>query len=113
MLSWLCSKGYVAAGINYTLKNETNDKSVLSQSNEIKDAIPKVIEVAEKYGYNINEMGISGGSAGHCLAMIYAYRDAIDSPVPVKLTFGAVGPSSFYAEDWDIYGFDRDTEEAR
>ena len=58
-------------------------------------------------------MGISGGSAGHCLAMIYAYRDAIDSPVPVKLTFGAVGPSSFYAEDWDIYGFDRDTEEAR
>ena len=58
-------------------------------------------------------MGIAGGSAGHCLAMIYAYRDAIDSPVPVKLTFGAVGPSSFYAEDWDIYGFDRDTEEAR
>ncbi len=113
MLSWLCSKGYVVAGINYTLVNETNNKSVLSQSNEIKDAIPKVIEVAEKYGYNINEMGIAGGSAGHCLAMIYAYRDAIDSPVPVKLTFGAVGPSSFYAEDWDIYGFDRDTEEAR
>lgn len=60
MLSWLCSKGYVAAGINYTLKNETNNKSVLSQSNEIKDAIPKVIEVAEKYGYHINEMGIAG-----------------------------------------------------
>ena len=113
MLSWLCSKGYVAAGINYTLKNETNDKSVLSQSNEIKDAIPKVIEVAEKYGYHINEMGIAGGSAGHCLAMIYAYRDASSSKVPVKLLFGAVGPSSFYAEDWDVYGFDRDTEEAR
>ncbi|MCI9304432.1 MAG: alpha/beta hydrolase [Clostridium sp.] len=113
MLSWLCSKGYVAAGINYTLKNETNNKSVLSQSNEIKDAIPKVIEVAEKYGYHINEMGIAGGSAGHCLAMIYAYRDASSSKVPVKLLFGAVGPSSFYAEDWDVYGFDRDTEEAR
>ena len=67
MLSWLCSKGYVACGINYTLRNETNEKSVLSQSNEIKEAIPKVIEEARKYGYNINEMGIAGGSAGHCL----------------------------------------------
>lgn len=113
MLSWLCNKGYVACGINYTLRNDTNEKSVLSQSNEIKEAIPKVVEEAEKYGYHIDEMGIAGGSAGHCLAMIYAYRDGKDSPVPVKLLFGAVGPSSFYAEYWDVYGFDRDTEEAR
>lgn len=113
MLSWLCSKGYVACGINYTLRNETNEKSVLTQSNEIKEAIPVVVEKAKEYGYNINEMAIAGGSAGHCLAMIYAYRDYKESPVPVKLLFGAVGPSSFYAEDWDIYGFDKDTEEAR
>ena len=101
-LAWLCSKGYVACGINYTLRNETNEKSVLLQSNEIKQAIPIVIEKAKEYGYNINEMGIAGGSAGHCLAMIYAYRDVQESPVPVKLLFGAVGPSSFYAEDWEI-----------
>lgn len=113
MLTWLCSKGYVTAGINYTLRNETNEKSVLSQSNEIKEAMPKVIEEAEKLGYHIDKMAIGGGSAGHALAMIYAYRDAEYSPVPVKLLFGAVGPSSFYAEDWDIYGFDRDTDEAR
>lgn len=113
MLEWLCSRGYVAAGINYTLRNETNEKSVLSQAAEIKEAIPKVITEAQKFGYHINEMAIGGGSAGHALAMIYAYRDTKESPVPVKLLFGAVGPSSFYAEDWDIYGFDRDTEEAR
>lgn len=112
ILSWLCSKGYIAAGINYTLRNETNEKSVLTQSMEIKESIPKVIAEAEKQGYHINEMGIAGGSAGHALAMIYAYRDYKESPVPVKLTFGAVGPSSFYASDWDIYGFDRDTDEA-
>lgn len=113
MLSWLCSKGYVAAGINYTLRNETNNKSVYSQSMEIKDAMPKVIEEAGKLGYPIHKMAVSGGSAGHALAMIYAYRDADTSPVPVTLLFGAVGPSSFYAEDWDNYGLDRDTEEAR
>lgn len=113
MLSWLCSKGYVACGINYTLRNETNEKSVLSQSNEIKEAVPQVIKEAEQLGYHIDKMAMSGGSAGHALAMIYAYRDAKESPVPVTLLFGAVGLSSFYAEDWDIYGFDRNTDESR
>lgn len=117
MLSWLCSKGYVSAGINYTLFAEleggkTNGASVLTQSNEIKAAIPKVIKAAEEKGYPIDKMAIAGGSAGHALAMIYAYRDAADSPVPVAMTFGAVGPSCFYKDDWDNYGFDRETEEA-
>lgn len=117
ILSWLCSKGYVAAGINYTLFTElegggTNGASVLTQSEEIRDAIPKVIEAAEKEGFHIDRIAIAGGSAGHALAMIYAYRDAAQAPVPVKLTFGAVGPSSFRREDWDNYGFDQETEAA-
>lgn len=111
-LSWLCSKGYVACGINYTLRTETNNVSVLTQSNEIKAAIPVVIEEAKKLGYNITEMAMSGGSAGGCLAMLYAYRDATESPVPVKLLFEMVGPSSFYAEDWGIYGLDQNPEAA-
>lgn len=113
MLEWLCSKGYVAAGINYTLRNETNEASVYTQSMEIKESMPVVIAEAEKLGYHIDEMAISGGSAGHCLAMLYAYRDADSSPVPVKMVFGAVGPSSFYPEDWACYGLDQNTAESR
>lgn len=116
MLSWLCSKGYVGAGINYTLFAElngiSNGASVSTQADEIKAAIPKVIEAAEAAGYPIDKMAVAGGSAGHALAMIYAYRDAAEAPVPVVLTFGAVGPSCFYREDWDNYGFDRETEES-
>lgn len=112
MLSWLCSKGYVACGINYTLRTETNNASVLTQSNEIKTAIPTVIEAAEQEGYPIDKLAVAGGSAGHALAMIYAYRDADESPVPVVLTFGAVGPSCFYTEDWDHYGLDQNTEQS-
>ena len=41
-------------------------------------------------------MTLAGGSAGHALAMIYAYRDVAEAPVPVVFTFGAVGPASFY-----------------
>ena len=113
MLAWLCSKGYVAAGINYTLRTDDNDKSVYSQSMEIKEALPKVVEEAGKLGYRIESMAIAGGSAGGTLAMLYAYRDAADSPVPVKMMFEAVGPSSFYRKDWDVYGLDRDTDESR
>ncbi len=113
MLAWLCSKGYVAAGINYTLRTDENDKSVYSQSMEIKEAMPIVIREAERIGYHIDKMAISGGSAGGTLAMLYAYRDAADSPVPVKMMFEAVGPSSFYRSDWGVYGLDLDTDESR
>lgn len=83
ILSWLCSKGYIAAGINYTLRTDENNKSVYSQSMEIKEA------------------------------MLYAYRDAKDAPVPVKMMFEAVGPSGFNRADWDIYGLDQDTVESK
>lgn len=112
-LAWLCSKGYVACGINYTLRTDTNNASVYTQSMEIKQAMPVVIEEAKKLGYNINEMAISGGSAGGTLAMLYAYRDSETSPVPVKLMFEMVGPSSFYTKDWGVYGLDQDTDESR
>jgi len=111
-LSWLCSKGYAACGINYTLRSETNNASVLTQSNEIKEAIPVIIEEADRQGYHITEMAMSGGSAGGCLAMLYAYRDAAEAPVPVKLLFEMVGPSSLYAEDWGIYGLNQSPEAA-
>lgn len=114
MLKWLCSKGYVAVGINYTLfSQEHPDANIYTQSVEIRQAVPEVVAQAEKLGYSIREMAVSGGSAGHCLAMLYAYRDADTAPVPVKLVFGAVGPSSFYPEDWGCFGLDQDTEENR
>lgn len=110
-LEWLCSKGYVAAGINYTLFSEEHpDANVYTQSMEIKEAVPFVIEAAKQAGYNIDKMTVAGGSAGHTLAMIYAYRDGKEAPVPVVFTYGGVGPSSFYQEDWGIFGLDQDDE---
>lgn len=113
ILKWLCSQGYVAAGINYTLFNDENpNANIYTQSVEIRDSIPFVVAEAEKLGYQLDRMAISGGSAGHCLAMLYAYRDAETSPLPVKLVFGAVGPSCFYPEDWGVFGFDQNPEAA-
>lgn len=113
MLQWLCAQGYVAAGINYTLRSDQHPQtSVYTQSMEIKESIPHVLAEAKKLGYPIDEMAVAGGSAGGCLALLYAYRDANTSPVPVKMVFEAVGPSSFYPEDWKCYGFDKRTKES-
>lgn len=77
-----------------------------------RDSIPHVIAEAEKLGYKVDKMAISGGSAGGTLALLYAYRDAEQSPVPVKMVFEAVGPASFHHEDWKNYGLDQNTEAA-
>ena len=110
-LAWLCSKGYVAAGINYTLFGEKNpNANVYTQSVEVKNCMPYIMEEAAKHGYNITEMSIGGGSAGCALALIYAYRDKDTSPVPVRMAYGAVGPTSYYPEDWKCFGFDKNPE---
>lgn len=112
ILQWLCSKGYVTAGVNYTLRTEDNNASVYTQSMEIQASISAIKNEAEKLGYRLDKMAMAGGSAGGTLAMLYAYRDAETSPIPVKMLFEAVGPSSFYAEDWDVYGLDKSAEAA-
>lgn len=113
MLKRFCAMGYVAAGINYTLfSNEHPEASVYSQSLEIKASIPAVIAEAEKLGYRLDRMAISGGSAGGCLALLYAYRDADTSPIPVKMVFEMVGPASFHHEDWTPYGLDKNPKAA-
>ena len=113
MLEWLCSLGYVTAGINYTLNSDKNPAAnVYTMSMEIKESMPFVIEEAAKLGYKIDRMAMAGGSAGGCLALLYAYRDAAESPVPVRMVFEGVGPSSFYPEDWKSYGLDKNSEAA-
>ena len=113
ILKWLCSKGYVTAGINYTLFSEENPTaSVYSQTVEIKNAVPYVVDAARQLGYPVDKMAVAGGSAGGTLALVYAYRDAAASPVPVKMVFEMVGPASFYYEDWTNYGLDKSPEAA-
>ena len=54
---------------------ENPTANVYTQSLEIKQALPAVVEAAAQYGYPVDRMAISGGSAGGCLALLYARRD--------------------------------------
>lgn len=110
ILKSFVNRGYVAAGINYTLRKEHNNASVYSMSNEIKEAVPQVIAKAKELGYNITEMVISGGSAGGGLATLYAYRDGHEAPVPIRFVYALVAPTSFQPDGW--YQLDKDLEKA-
>ncbi len=112
-LKYYASKGYVTTGINYTLNTDDNPGyNIKTMSEEIKNAIPVVINKAKELGYIIDGITMAGGSAGGCLALLYAYKDAFDAPVPVKMVFQGVGPSSFYPEDWKSYRLDKDNKVA-
>ena len=110
ILEGFVNRGYVAAGINYTLRTETNNASVFTMSQEIKEAIPQVIAEAKKLGYPVEEMVLAGGSAGGGLATLYAYRDGKDAPVPIRFVYALVPPTSFQPDGW--YGLDKDLEQA-
>lgn len=112
ILKYFTAKGYVSAGINYSLASDENAVSVLDMSNEIKTAIPQVVKKARELGYPINRMAMMGGSAGGALAMIYAYRDGKEAPVPVKFVFQQVGPASFEPNDWYNMGSDAEAAAA-
>lgn len=110
ILKGFVNRGYVAAGINYTLRTDSNNASVATMSQEIKEAIPQVIAEAKKLGYPVEEMVLSGGSAGGGLAALYAYRDGKDAPVPIRFVYALVAPTSFQPDGW--YELDKDLERA-
>lgn len=98
------SKWYVVVTVNYSLRSlEDQEANVQMMSDEIKASIPRIKEEAAKLGYNLNSMAVAGGSAGGTLAMIFAYRDAETSPIPVKLIFQMVWPAGFEPSAW--FGF--------
>lgn len=101
ILRRIAAKGFAAAGVNYTLRTEANPAaSVAGMSREVLSSVPSIVEYAAGLGVELDRMAIGGGSAGGCLALLYAYRDAAASPLPLCFVFEAVGPAGFAPEDW-------------
>lgn len=97
---YFAAKGYVAATINYSLSNEANNANVKTMSDEIRQGVTAIVKAARARGYAVDAMAVAGGSAGGTLAMIYAYRDAAQAPVPVNAVMSLVGPASFDPRAW-------------
>lgn len=103
ILKWATARGYVAAGINYTLHDKNRPNSTIyDMSQDIKQGVAVAVEHAKQQGYLIDKMAIGGGSAGSLLAMIYGYRDSETSPVPVAFIFQAAGPTLTVPQDFGV-----------
>jgi acetyl esterase/lipase len=99
---YLASKGYIFASVNYTYRTEGNGATILGMYEELMTAVHSVVKECESRGYHINEMATSGGSAGGCLAMLVAYKEPEQLPVPIKFVFEETGPASFEPDLWDM-----------
>ena len=97
---YYASKGRVAASVNYTLHSSQKPSNINIMSYDIRDCVKDIKQMCDSLGYYIDEMAITGISAGGCLALLYAYREADNSAIPVKFVFQQTGPTSFHGEHW-------------
>lgn len=76
---YFCDRGYISASMNYRYVSETLD--VFDELDDITLALEGVKKTCEEYGYSIEKMIISGGSAGAQLSLQYAYTKMDEAPV--------------------------------
>lgn len=100
------NRGYFAVAINHTYGGRKYDNgdivTFLDIQNEINQAMQKVKDMSDEYGWNINKCATNGYSSGSHLAAWYAYDMGNEetAPIPVVCTFSMVGPMSFYLDCW-------------
>lgn len=97
---YYASKGYVCASVNYTLQTSEHSSNLNLMFEELRTTAKAIREKCLELGYNLTEMATTGGSAGGCLALLYAYREPENSPIPVKFVFEQTGPVLFEPDDW-------------
>ena len=98
----LSDKGYITATMNYTLCTNNGNACVETMLDEISVCILEIKRKVESLGLTIDNMAISGTSAGGHLALLYAYRRADVAAIPVRFVFQQVAPIDFHAETWNL-----------
>lgn len=71
--------GYISATINYRYVDENT--TVFDELDDITAALKTIKAECEKYGFNIEKLLLSGGSAGSHLALLYAYTRKEQAPL--------------------------------
>ncbi len=96
-------QGYVSATMSYTLKSKTVDTNILKINDEVKAAVTAIIAKCQEEGIGITleDMAVSGFSAGACQAMMFGFNK--EGWVPgfdVKFIMQQSGPTTFDPAVW-------------
>ena len=94
--------GYTSASISYTLQEKGVDPkpTILSINEEVKAAVSAIKAKCSELGIDLVDMAVSGFSAGACQALMYGFREATSSALPVKFILQQSGPTSFDPSIW-------------
>ncbi len=74
-----CNLGYISATINYRYVSE--DTTVYDELDDITSALETIKTECAKYGFNLEKLLLSGGSAGSHLTLLYAYTRKEEAPI--------------------------------
>ncbi len=101
--TYFSHQGYVSATMNYTLKSKTVDTNIMKINDEVKAAVTAIIAKCQEEGIGITleDMAVSGFSAGACQAMMFGFNK--ESWVPgfdVKFIMQQSGPTTFDPAIW-------------
>lgn len=91
-------QGYVCATMNYRYVSE--NISVFDELDDITSALKTVKQKCAEYGYNIEKLILSGGSAGAHLALLYAYTRKDEAPVTPVAVCAYCPPVDFSEPDF-------------
>ena len=92
--------GYVAASISYTLKTADTNTNVMLVNEEVKAAVSAIKARCAEEEITLVDMAVSGFSAGACQAMMYGFKEASTSALPVKFIIQMSGPTTFEPAVW-------------
>ncbi|MBE6800389.1 MAG: alpha/beta hydrolase [Ruminococcaceae bacterium] len=74
-----CNLGYISATMNYRFVDENT--TVYDELDDITAALKTIKNECRNYGFNIEKLILSGGSAGAHLSLLYAYTRMKEAPI--------------------------------
>ncbi len=76
---FFCKLGYISATMNYRFVSE--DINVFDELDDITSALKAIKNISAKYGFDLKNLLLSGGSAGGHLSLLYAYTRMEEAPI--------------------------------
>lgn len=86
-------EGYAAATVNYRMIGDGATWEEMLE--DITLAMALVKNTAAEHGIQLEKVALTGASAGAHLSMLYAHRNADESPLPVAFCASQCGPTDF------------------
>ncbi len=100
--------GYITATMNYRFVSE--ELSVFDELDDISSALEQIKKTCEDYGYNVEKVILSGGSAGGHLSLMYAYTRVKEAPITPVAVCPYCPPVDFSRPDF-LVGISGEFEE--